>query len=487
MTSSSSTIIRIPRTDTDQEDDCILGEVIHSGTGGSSARGSNKPLNLKIVATEGEEPYALTLKHDQINSLRTSSSSCSPSEWESILSSLFITASPVADIEAGAEVESRGKKKSITITIRRRVAGINQRLGALTLSHSPSSEIQLFDWCSQLAISRQTALTSLSTSAAQVADLEARVADLKSQLEELTRSKAEQETELLQKFRALLNEKKGKIREQQLALSRVRPGLQEGLSGVIESARSKSGVKVSESQPDQDEEEEEEEEDGGAKIGRIGGGRGAAPKTRTARVSRPGKRKATKDVSSDDADDNEEPEKMDVDSPELGPSSKTMGQSSSSKTLDVEVDTDSNNDEDEEEGDESGNYGRTSGRETPGRDDDETASEPDEMDETVEASEKDLDAGSPPSPPPPPSRLATRGKGNAATSSSSSKTTTTKTTTPQKKTTTAAIKGKGKGKETSTPASHAKRAGATATRASQPAVAAKTVDEGSETESDDEL
>lgn len=66
MTSSSSTIIRIPRTDTDQEDDFILGEVTHSG--GSSARGS-KPLNLKIVATEGEEPYALTRKYPGISSL----------------------------------------------------------------------------------------------------------------------------------------------------------------------------------------------------------------------------------------------------------------------------------------------------------------------------------------------------------------------------------------------------------------------------------
>ncbi|CCC07325.1 unnamed protein product [Sordaria macrospora k-hell] len=402
MTSSSSTIIRIPRTDTDQEDDFILGEVTHSGTGGSSARGSSKPLNFKIVATEGEEPYALTLKHDQINSLRASSSSCTPTEWESILSSLFITASPVADIEAGAEVESRGKKKSIAITIRRRVAGINQRLGALTLSHSPSSEIQLFDWCLQLAISRQTALSSLSTSAAQVAELEARIADLKSQLEELTRSKVEQETELLQKFRALLNEKKSKIRQQQQELSRVRPSSQDGLSGVIESARGKSGVKVSKNQLDKDE-EEEEEEDGGIKIGRIGGGRSKQQEQQKKNSPRLQTRKT-------------KGHQRHVDSPESEPepSSKTMGQSSSSKTLDVEDDTDSNNDEDEAEEE----NGKISGRETPDRDDDETASEPDEMDETVEAGEKDLDVGgSPASPPPPsPSRLATRGKGHAASS-----------------------------------------------------------------------
>lgn len=468
MTSSSSTIIRIPRTDTDQEDDFILGEVTHSGAGGSSAGRASKPLNLKIVATEGEEPYALTLKHEQINSLRSSSSSCTPSEWESIITSLFITASPVADIEASAEVESRGKKKSITITIRRRVAGINQRLGVLTLSHSPSSEIQLFDWCSQLAISRQTALSSLSTSAAQVADLEARVADLKAQLEELTQEKVDQETELLQKFRALLNEKKSKIRQQhQVLSSRARtPGSRdgEGLSGVIEHARGKA--KVSQGQPD---EEEEEEEDGGAKIGRIGGrGVSTTAKTRTARVSRPGKRKATKDVSSDE----EEPEKMDIDEPE--PSSKTIGQSSSSKTLDV-GDTP---DEDEDEEEEDSVNGKISGRETPDRDEDETTSEPDKEDETVEAGEKDIDAGSPPSPPL--ARSATRRKGHATASS--------KTMTPQRKTTAAA---KGKGKETptptkSTPASHTRRAGATATRASQPAVAAAG-GEGSETESDDEL
>ncbi|KAK3397123.1 hypothetical protein B0T20DRAFT_480709 [Sordaria brevicollis] len=482
MTSSSSTIIRIPRTDTDQEDDFILGEVTRSGAGGSSAgRASAKPLNLKIVATEGEEPYALTLKHDTINSLRSSSSSCTPSEWESILSSLLITASPISDIEAGAEVESRGKKKSITITIRRRVAGINQRLGSLTLSRSPSSEIQLFDWCSQLAISRQTALSSLSTSAAQVADLEARVADLKKQLEELTQAKVDQETELLQKFRALLNEKKGKIRQQQQVISsRARTGSsQDGLSGVIESARAKSATKTHATQPDEDEEEEEE---GGAKLGRISGARGATgtAKSRTARVSRPGKRKATKDVSSSDEDD-EDSEKMDIDEPE--PSSKTMGQSSSSKTLDVEGDHDGNKDEDEEEDEDEDGSGRISGRETPDRDfdDDETASEPDEEDEMAEAGEKDLDVGGLPASPPP---VARKGRGAAVSTS--------KTTTPQKKTAGGtAGTAKGKGKETptptkSTPASNTKRAGATATRASQPAVPAK-VDEGSETESDDEL
>jgi hypothetical protein len=44
----SSHIIRIPRTD--EEGAFVLGEVTPSGS---------KPLNIKFVATEGEEPYVV--------------------------------------------------------------------------------------------------------------------------------------------------------------------------------------------------------------------------------------------------------------------------------------------------------------------------------------------------------------------------------------------------------------------------------------------
>lgn len=45
---ASSRIIRVPRTD--EEGAYILGEVTPSGS---------KPLNVKFVATEGEEPYVV--------------------------------------------------------------------------------------------------------------------------------------------------------------------------------------------------------------------------------------------------------------------------------------------------------------------------------------------------------------------------------------------------------------------------------------------
>lgn len=64
----------------------------------------------------------IAVRHDRIGELRASSSPCSPEEWESILKALLLGAEPIEGIEAGAEANVG---KSITITVRRRVAGIN--------------------------------------------------------------------------------------------------------------------------------------------------------------------------------------------------------------------------------------------------------------------------------------------------------------------------------------------------------------------------
>ncbi|KXX81236.1 DNA repair protein XRCC4 [Madurella mycetomatis] len=202
---ASSHIIRVPRTD--EEGAYVLGEVTPSGS---------KPLNVKFVATEGREPYVVKLRHDRIGELRASSSPCSPEEWESILKALLLRGEPVDGIEAGAEANVG---KSITITIRRRIAGINQRLGALTLNHKADEAIELFDWCGAAALERETLQETLAAETAKVSDLEFRVAELRNQLDELTNSKKERESEMLEKFCSLLNEKKVKIREQQRLLS----------------------------------------------------------------------------------------------------------------------------------------------------------------------------------------------------------------------------------------------------------------------------
>ncbi|KAH6621230.1 hypothetical protein B0J18DRAFT_221179 [Chaetomium sp. MPI-SDFR-AT-0129] len=201
----NSYIIRVARTDEDGS--FVLGEVTPSGS---------KPLNVKFVATEGEEPYVVKLRHDKIGELRASSSACTAEEWESILKALLLGAEPVEGIEAGAEANVG---KSITITIRRKVAGINQRLGSLTLNHKADEAIQLFDWCGAAALQREKFQETATKAKSQTSSLEASVAELRSQLDELTASKRTTETEMLEKFCILLNEKKVKIREQQRLLS----------------------------------------------------------------------------------------------------------------------------------------------------------------------------------------------------------------------------------------------------------------------------
>ncbi|KAL2171631.1 hypothetical protein VTG60DRAFT_2199 [Thermothelomyces hinnuleus] len=305
----TSHIIRIPRTD--EEGAFILGEVTPSGS---------KPLNVKFVATEGEEPYVVKLRHDRIGELRASSSPCSPQEWESILKALLLGSEPIEGIEAGAEAKVG---KSITITIRRRVAGINQRLGALTLNHKPDEAIQLFDWCGAAALQREQLREAAAAEKARVFELESRIAELRSQLDELTESKKAREAEMLEKFCVLLNEKKVKIREQQRLLSTAQVDYSK-----LDAARASQAARLDTSE-----------------------GRKPAPSRRT-------KRKALEDASgggSSDSDDAFEkvtpgPDKMDIDQEEPRRENKELSESEDRETTDDdETATGSEPEEEEEE------------------------------------------------------------------------------------------------------------------------------------------
>ncbi|KAK3304411.1 uncharacterized protein B0T15DRAFT_512565 [Chaetomium strumarium] len=373
----SSHIIRIPRTDEDGA--FVLGEVTPSGS---------KPLNVKFVATEGEEPYVVKLRHDRIGDLRASSSPCSSEEWERILKALLLGGELIEGIEAGAEAHVG---KFITITVRRRVAGINQRLGALTLNHKADEAIQLFDWCGAAALQREQFQESLATEKAKVAEREARITDLRNQLDELTESKKAREMEILEKFCVLLNEKKVKIREQQRLLSTAQVD-----PSRLEAARASQATRP-----------------------KIAEDRTPAP-------SRRAKRKALEDASgggsSSDSDDGFETmkagdDKMDVDPKEPG-SAKGINESPESED-----------------------------RETT--DDDATSSEPEAEDEA-------------PPPPSPPARARPQRK-------------------PEPKSRATATSRAGKGKDV---AIHPPKR---ALRNTSPKAATPPPDEGSETESDDEL
>ncbi|KID75862.1 uncharacterized protein G6M90_00g049330 [Metarhizium brunneum] len=175
-----------------------------------SSKGS-KPLDLKLVGTEGEAPYVCSLRHDRVASLRVKNCPVSEAEWQTILQSVF-EQQPLPDIQASATVQSGS---SVSLTIRKQVQGITQRLGAITLTHDGGEAIELFEWCATSVDAVTQTNAAASASDARVRDLQTAVGELKSQLDELVAAKQEDEVVLLQKFRDLLNEKKVKIREQQ--------------------------------------------------------------------------------------------------------------------------------------------------------------------------------------------------------------------------------------------------------------------------------
>ncbi|KID91587.1 DNA double-strand break repair and VJ recombination XRCC4 [Metarhizium guizhouense ARSEF 977] len=175
-----------------------------------SSKGS-KPLDLKLVGTEGEAPYVCSLRHDRVASLRVKNCPVSEAEWQTILQSIF-EQQPLPDIQASATVQSGS---SVSLTVRKQVQGITQRLGAITLTHDGGEAIELFEWCATSVDAVTQAKAAASASDARVRDLQTSVGELESQLDELVAAKQEDEVVLLQKFRDLLNEKKVKIREQQ--------------------------------------------------------------------------------------------------------------------------------------------------------------------------------------------------------------------------------------------------------------------------------
>lgn len=125
---TASRVIKLPRDD--DESAYVLIQVVQKGS---------KPLDVKLVGTEGAAPYATTcmapshntvnttplidspsVKHDRVSSLRVANCPVSESEWQTILQSLF-DLQPAGDIQATASIKGEA---SLSITVRKRVQGI---------------------------------------------------------------------------------------------------------------------------------------------------------------------------------------------------------------------------------------------------------------------------------------------------------------------------------------------------------------------------
>ncbi|KAI1489807.1 hypothetical protein F5X96DRAFT_591303 [Biscogniauxia mediterranea] len=181
-----------------------------------SSHGS-RPLDLKLVGSESTAVFTIKLRHRKISDYKAANGPCTDEEWERILTSVFVEQQPVPDIEVRADVQSNAS--SVSLSFRKNIQGITQRLGSIKLDENDKAEISPFDWCVCAIAARTKVAEDLAAATANIKSLENTVNELKDQLDELIKAKDEHETELLEKFRDLLNEKKVKIRQQQRLLA----------------------------------------------------------------------------------------------------------------------------------------------------------------------------------------------------------------------------------------------------------------------------
>lgn len=227
-------ILRIRRTDVDAERAATAAYALVS-----VEPAGPQPLDVKLVGTEGENVYAASFRQSQIkNFIDRKHRGTDDHEWESILRSSLLQ-NPVdghdAELLENLEIVASVSDQQLSITVRKNIQGITQRLWAIPLAEDPDTEIEFFEW------------TAIAVDAASVARDEARelqnkyeaqqvtISKLKSQLDDLIQAKHDHENALLAKFQELLNVKKLKIRDQQrlLAGAKVDPAA----AAAVEQAR----------------------------------------------------------------------------------------------------------------------------------------------------------------------------------------------------------------------------------------------------------
>ncbi|KAL8869876.1 MAG: hypothetical protein Q9198_007777, partial [Flavoplaca austrocitrina] len=162
------------------------------------------------------------VKHARISKYRAKSNHLSESEWETLLRwTLLQEHSPdrqspdYKDLEIVASISNT----KLTITFRKSISGIHQKLGELSLTKDADAGINVLDWANT-AISRAESLeTEAQTLQMKLAEQTEFAQNLNAQLDELILAKKEHEDTLLEKCAILINEKKGKIRDQQRLLA----------------------------------------------------------------------------------------------------------------------------------------------------------------------------------------------------------------------------------------------------------------------------
>ncbi|EPE37118.1 hypothetical protein GLAREA_09281 [Glarea lozoyensis ATCC 20868] len=209
-----STVLSLPRPDHPaNEANFVLLHVESTG---------RRQLDLKLIGTEEETVFSVALRHSKISDLKSTNSPCNQDDWEDILLSIFRGIAPGnGDILQGIETIAKVERKavSLTVIIQKRIEGITQKLGTISLPATDDEPVSLFEWCGNVIKSKETASNELHIIQKRMEEKDAQIKKLEEGMDELVKLKTSHESALLEKFSILLNEKKLKIRDQQRLLS----------------------------------------------------------------------------------------------------------------------------------------------------------------------------------------------------------------------------------------------------------------------------
>lgn len=204
-------VLRVRRTD-DPSANLLLNVTQTSKT---------RPLDLKLVATEHEHVYVGSLKSANLAALQASNYRGDDDEWKAIVAYVLLHQRPDANLDAlqGLEAVAAISGETCTLTLRKNIGGITQRLGSIKLKQDEEEEVSPFDWV-EIAVATSDDLRSeLVTLQASLGSQRTQVDALSRQLDDLVKAKKEHEEELLRKCAVLLDSKRAKIRDQQRELS----------------------------------------------------------------------------------------------------------------------------------------------------------------------------------------------------------------------------------------------------------------------------
>ncbi|RMZ76573.1 hypothetical protein DV737_g4749, partial [Chaetothyriales sp. CBS 132003] len=206
---SWSHVIKIAVADTDA--DAVLVHVTAKSTAS---------LDLDLLATDGDSAFKGQVRDRSLGKLRAKNYDGPDKEWKDTLKHIFVSKQPDPStgtappaLEALCSKSGRDPHTTLTITVRRRVENITQRLGAIELPQTDDIDaVDLFGWASQLTDERDQLEASLQQEKGLASSTHNTIASLQAQLADLVQAKQSHEQDLLSKFAALLNEKKKELR-----------------------------------------------------------------------------------------------------------------------------------------------------------------------------------------------------------------------------------------------------------------------------------